>query len=69
MLIKLRQGVGRLIRTETDTGLITILDPRAKKGSYAERIRKVLRKYPEVDTIEEIEEFFKTVKPTEYFEE
>jgi ATP-dependent DNA helicase DinG len=69
MLIKLRQGVGRLIRTETDTGLITILDPRAKKGSYAERIRKVMRKYPEVDTIGEIEEFFKTVKPAEYFEE
>lgn len=67
MLIKLRQGVGRLIRTETDTGLITILDPRAKKGSYAERIRKVLRQYPEVDTIEEIEEFFKMVKSEDYF--
>ncbi|GAU79054.1 helicase C-terminal domain-containing protein [Fusibacter sp. 3D3] len=29
MLIKLRQGVGRLIRSETDSGVISILDSRA----------------------------------------
>jgi len=33
-LIKFRQGVGRLIRTQTDRGLITILDARVLAKSY-----------------------------------
>lgn len=28
MIIKLKQGVGRLIRKETDKGIVSILDPR-----------------------------------------
>ena len=35
MLIKLRQGVGRLIRCESDTGVVSILDPRAISKSYS----------------------------------
>ena len=69
MLIKLRQGVGRLIRSENDTGLISILDARAERGTYADKIRQVLHKYPEVKTIEEVQAFFKAVKPKEYFED
>ena len=39
MLIKLKQGMGRLIRCETDTGLIAILDFRiSKKGKYRKRV-------------------------------
>ena len=67
MLIKLRQGVGRLIRSETDTGLIAILDCRAENGPYAERVQSVMSKYPEVKTIDEIYDFFKTVKSEDYF--
>ena len=33
-LIKFRQGVGRLIRTQSDRGLITILDSRVLAKSY-----------------------------------
>ena len=33
MLIKLRQGVGRLIRNNTDKGIITILDSRVSDNS------------------------------------
>ena len=33
-LIKFRQGIGRLIRTQTDRGLITILDSRVLAKSY-----------------------------------
>ncbi len=33
-LIKFRQGIGRLIRTQTDRGLITILDARVLAKSY-----------------------------------
>ena len=69
MLIKLRQGIGRLIRTETDTGLIAILDCRAESGPYAGRVQTVLSKYPKVETIEEVRDFFKSVKSKEYFAE
>jgi ATP-dependent DNA helicase DinG len=33
-LIKFRQGVGRLIRTKTDRGLVTVLDSRVLAKSY-----------------------------------
>lgn len=69
MLIKLRQGVGRLIRCETDTGLISVLDTRAVKSGYSERVQAVLSKYPRVENLDEIREFFHSVKPKEYFEE
>ena len=67
MLIKLRQGVGRLIRTETDTGLVSILDSRAYEGATARRVQYVLRKYTRIQNFDEIEQFFKEVKPTTYF--
>ena len=67
MLIKLRQGVGRLIRSERDTGLVTILDPRASEGAYADKVQSVLKKYPRVYSVDEIKEYFRAVKPTEYF--
>ena len=68
MLIKLRQGVGRLIRSESDTGLISILDTRASCSAYADRVQSVLAKHPKVSSIKEIEEFFHEIKPKEYFE-
>lgn len=69
MLIKLRQGVGRLIRCETDTGLISVLDTRAVRSGYSERVQAVLSKYPRVENLDEIREFFNSVKSKEYFEE
>ena len=69
MLIKLRQGVGRLIRCETDTGLISVLDTRAVRSGYSERVQAVLSKYSRVENLDEIREFFHSVKSKEYFEE
>lgn len=67
MLIKLRQGAGRLIRSETDTGVISILDARAATGSYVPRVRTALNKYPIVDSVDEIRKFIKSVKNEDYF--
>ena len=69
MLIKLRQGAGRLIRCETDTGLLTILDSRALNGRYAKRIENALAKYPRVNSIDEARAFLESVKGKEYFEQ
>lgn len=69
MLIKLRQGVGRLIRSETDTGVVSILDPRATSKSYAVKVGQALHKYPKVDSPEEIESFMRSVKSEKYYAE
>lgn len=35
-IIKLKQGIGRLIRTRTDTGIVAILDPRIRTKRYGQ---------------------------------
>ena len=67
MLIKLRQGAGRLIRSETDTGVVSILDPRARALSYIGKVFKAMEKYPVIRNIEEVSEFMKSVKTEDYF--
>ncbi len=67
MLIKLRQGAGRLIRCESDTGVISILDSRADKSGYVGKIRMALSKYPSVDSIDEIRTFMESVKGADYY--
>ena len=68
MLIKLRQGVGRLIRCESDTGLVSILDPRVNSKAYRAKVFTAMDKYPPVESTAEIKAFFKQVKDDEYFE-
>lgn len=46
-ILKLRQGVGRLIRTKSDTGMIVILDSRILSKPYG---RSFLRALPECPT-------------------
>jgi len=42
--LKLRQGLGRLIRSETDTGTMIILDRRIVETKYGQRIARALPK-------------------------
>jgi len=58
ILVKLKQGAGRLIRTETDRGVLVILDKRAAKGGrYREVVLEALKEYPVVESMKEIESF------------
>ena len=67
MIIKLRQGAGRLIRSETDTGVLSILDARAAQGgAYRSRVLKALGKYPLVSSVEEVASFIDSVKDESY---
>ena len=69
MLIKLKQGAGRLIRTETDTGIVSILDARASQtGAYHDRIKKAFKQYPLIHTVQEVRSFMYDVKADEYME-
>ncbi|MNL67554.1 hypothetical protein D3C87_1921490 [compost metagenome] len=45
MLLRLRQGTGRLIRSETDLGVLSILDSRlcaAAKKDYRDKVLETL---------------------------
>lgn len=70
MIIKLRQGAGRLIRNETDTGVLAILDARAAKGGvYRTRVLNTLEKYPLVSSISDVASFIDSVKDESYKKE
>jgi ATP-dependent DNA helicase DinG len=45
-VLKLRQGVGRLIRTKTDTGIIVILDNRILSKTYGRAFLQALPECP-----------------------
>ena len=69
MLIKLRQGAGRLIRSESDTGVVSILDARAAGGKFSFSVLNTLEKYPVVDDVVDVASFIRSVKSPEYFTE
>ena len=45
-ILKLRQGVGRLIRTQQDQGIVVILDNRILTKSYGQAFLRALPKCP-----------------------
>jgi ATP-dependent DNA helicase DinG len=49
-VIKLRQGFGRLIRTQQDRGIVVILDPRVRTKPYG---RTFLQSLPECRVVDE----------------
>lgn len=67
MIIKLRQGAGRLLRSETDTGVVSILDSRAMSSSYANKVERAMSKYPIIKCIDDLAYFMKNVKDKDYF--
>jgi ATP-dependent DNA helicase DinG len=68
MLIKLKQGFGRLIRTETDTGVVAILDCRVNsRGSYRKCVLNTLPDCRVTSDISEIIRFLRSVKPLKYY--
>ncbi len=60
-VISLRQGVGRLIRDVTDSGVLVICDPRLTTKSYGRIFMKSLPNMTITRKIEDIESFFKNI--------
>lgn len=70
MQMKLKQGFGRAIRTETDTCVVAILDERAGHGRrYHGDIRSALPEMRVTGSLREVERFLRSVKPGSYFGE
>ena len=70
MQIKLKQGFGRAIRTETDTCVVAILDERAAKGKrYSKDVLAALPEMPVTGSLEDVAKFIRSVKGPDYFRE
>ena len=69
MQIKLRQGFGRAIRTESDTCVIAILDERAGRGRrYYAAMREALPDMRTTGSLRAVTKFLRERKPESYFE-
>jgi len=58
-VISLKQGFGRLIRSETDRGVLAILDPRLVKKSYGQVFFASLPKYRRTNQLDEVKAFMR----------
>ena len=58
-VIALRQGVGRLIRKENDTGVMIICDPRLEQSSYGQIFLQSLPDMRRASSVDDIVAFFK----------
>jgi ATP-dependent DNA helicase DinG len=68
MLLKLKQGFGRLIRREDDTGVVAILDYRVRiEGTYREAVLQALPKCRVTDSVKTVEQFICHMKSDKYF--
>ena len=64
MIIKLKQGVGRLIRSESDKGIISIIDSRVGESSqapYKEIVWNALPIKNRTGSLEEIRRFYRDI--------
>jgi ATP-dependent DNA helicase DinG len=68
MLIKLKQGIGRLIRTNKDYGVLAILDKRAHLGqkSYSQLLHSLLDPSEVTSSLQRVEEFIAAKKLLEH---
>ena len=61
-VINLKQGVGRLIRDQTDRGVLVLCDPRLRTKSYGRVFLNSLPKMPQCNSIDTVQEFFAGVE-------
>jgi ATP-dependent DNA helicase DinG len=57
-ILALRQGLGRLLRTPQDRGLLAVLDVRLHTKSYGKRFLKALKPVPLTSDLKDVERFF-----------
>ena len=57
-VLELKQGLGRLLRSRSDRGILAVLDPRLSTRGYGRRFLASLPPYPVVRSLEECRRFF-----------
>jgi len=61
-IINLKQGAGRLIRDETDCGVLMICDPRLISKPYGKRIWQSLPGFARTRVESDVVEFFERLR-------
>jgi ATP-dependent DNA helicase DinG len=62
-ILRLKQGLGRLIRSKTDRGVLAILDNRLSTRGYGKLFMASLPDYKVTDNVEDLVEFMKEEQP------
>ena len=62
-VINLKQGIGRLIRDQSDRGVLVLCDPRLRTRSYGRIFLKSLPPMPRTQTLDAVHEFFAGMQP------
>jgi len=62
-ILRLKQGLGRLIRSKSDRGVLSILDNRLSTKGYGKLFMASLPDYAVTDNIEDLVEFMKEEQP------
>jgi ATP-dependent DNA helicase DinG len=62
-VLRLKQGLGRLIRSKTDRGVLAILDGRLSSKGYGKLFMASLPDYTVTDNVEDLVEFMKEEQP------
>jgi ATP-dependent DNA helicase DinG len=57
-ILTLKQGLGRLIRTRSDRGVLAVLDPRLRTMAYGARFLAALPPAPVTHRLDDVERFF-----------
>jgi ATP-dependent DNA helicase DinG len=57
-VLDLKQGLGRLLRSKGDRGVLAVLDPRLTTKGYGKTFLKSLPPYPVVRSLEDAAAFF-----------
>jgi ATP-dependent DNA helicase DinG len=65
-VIALRQGIGRLIRDETDRGVLMVCDPRLLKRSYGQQFLDSVPAMKRTRDIDDVRAFFKAEDEKEH---
>jgi ATP-dependent DNA helicase DinG len=61
--LTLLQGIGRLIRSRTDHGVLTVLDPRLTRMSYGQRFLRSLPATRMTQELDAVRSFFGRTNP------
>jgi ATP-dependent DNA helicase DinG len=56
--LSLKQGFGRLIRTESDVGIVALLDERVHRKGYGQRLLSALPPASRTSELEEVRRFW-----------
>jgi len=56
-VLELKQGLGRLLRRETDRGILAVMDPRLRSRRYGKIFLRSLPPYPVVHRVEQAQAF------------